>query len=490
VPDRPNILLITTDQERWDVSNDDNLPVSTPNTERLQDRGMTFERAYTPSAICSPARASLLTGLYPHNHGILSNPTRPGSVQVDLREELPTFSERLAADGYRNSYIGNWHIGEDQTPADFGFEPIIGRWHENRLVDREAFKHHQQEHLGLSKAELPASPTERNRTLEELEDPVTNNTNDIIIAGKTPLPKEATETHFVAEQTIEQLEQHADSGDPFFHRTDIVGPHAPYIVPEPYASMYDPEDIDPWPSFAETFDGKPRIHEIHPSYYDMEDSGWETWRRAVAKYFGYVSFIDEQVGRILDAVDSLGLAEDTVVVRTADHGDFTGGHRQFDKGPMMYEDIYHIPLVVRWPGTVAPGSRCTEFVSLLDLMPTFLEIAGIDPPGGIDGRSLRPLLGGNQPDDWRDAIFAEYHGEPETLYTQRMIRTERYKYVFNGPDRNELYDFANDPHELNNLVDNPEYAAVKSELEERLGAWMEKTGDHLSIDRYRRRTSD
>ncbi|MFW5977655.1 MAG: sulfatase/phosphatase domain-containing protein, partial [Halohasta sp.] len=154
-------------------------------------------------------------------------------------------------------------------------------------------------------------------------------------------------------------------------------------------------------------------------------------------------------------------------------------HRLFNKGPMMYEETYRIPLVVRWPGVVAPGSRSDEFVRLQDLMPTFLEWADADAPEGRHARSIQPLLRDETPTDWPDSVFAQYHGDEFGLYSQRLVRTDRYKFVYNGPDRNELYDLATDPHELQNLVDHPEYADVRAEMARRLTEWMDRVDDSL-----------
>lgn len=186
------------------------------------------------------------------------------------------------------------------------------------------------------------------------------------------------------------------------------------------------------------------------------------------------------MGRILDALDEQGLAASTVVVHTADHGDFTGSHRQFNKGPLMYEETYHVPPMVRWPRVVEPGTTCDAFVRLHDLMPTCLELGGVEPPDGLHARSLRPLFEGSIPADWPDSMFAEYHGDEFGFDSQRMVRTDEYKYVFNSPDENELYDLSRDPDELRNLREHPEYQSVRADLEARLARWMRRTDDTLS----------
>lgn len=462
---QPNILFICTDQERYDLSSPGGPDIRTPASDRLAVEGIRCERTYTPTAICSPARASILTGLYPHSHGLLSNPTRR-HIPTGLPDGVPTFGTKLSAAGYTCSHAGKWHI-EGTTPAECGFESLTGWDHsEDQMLDTDDYRAFLSE-KGVEPGDV---------TFEADDAPG--------VSGVTDLSADTTQTAYLVERTIERLERYAGSEERFCHRLDFPGPHSPYVVSAAYADRYDPADVDPWPSFAETFDGKPGVHEYHPEYYGVEDATWDDWATTVARYFAFETLIEDQLDRLLDALDDLGLAENTIVIRTADHGDFTGGHRQWDKGPMMYEDIYHIPFIVRWPGVIEPGQVCESFVELQDVMPTLCDVAGVDVPE-TDGKSLVPLFRGGE--HHREAAFAEYHGEPETLYTQRMVRTDRYKFVYNGPDRNELYDLWADPHELRNLVEHPEYEDVRLRLARRLDDWMEETNDDVHTERYRRR---
>ena len=468
MPSRPNILLLFTDQERADLIAPEGLPVETPNIDRLREEGMWFDSAYTPASICTSARASLLTGLYPHAHGLLNNSHEADAIRTEFPERLATFGELLDGSGYDNTYIGKWHVSHERGPGDFGFRYFGGSdvHHDNFDV---AFEYYR-EVRGISVEE------------SAVEDRIYAGSGDTktLIAGTDPVDVEASRPYFLAEVTINALERWADGEGPFFHRTDFLGPHHPYIVPEPYASMYEPDEIEPWGNYAETFDGKPRVHEQYLNYRGVESFDWETWSRVVANYYGFMTLIDDQIGRILDALEELGLADETAVVHTSDHGDFVGSHRQFNKGPLMYDETYRIPLVVRWPGVVEPGTRSEAFVRLQDLMPTFLEWAQIEPPAGLHARSILPLLTDQTPDDWPESVYAQYHGDEFGLYSQRMVRTDRYKFVYNGPDRNELYDLEADPHELQNLIEHPAYVENRSEMADRLTAWMEQVDDSLA----------
>ncbi|MBM4050682.1 MAG: DUF4976 domain-containing protein, partial [Planctomycetes bacterium] len=217
-------------------------------------------------------------------------------------------------------------------------------------------------------------------------------------------------------------------------------------------------------------------------YWGTENTDWDFWRPIVAKYWGFVTLLDALIGRVMDHLHGLGLERDTAVFYTTDHGDTCGSRRMFDKGYCMYEELYHIPLIASWPGVWRGGRRCDAFVNHIDLMPTFLEIAGLKPPQGIDARSLMPLLQGQPPADWPTDAYAEFHGMQWGLYSQRMLVTERHKLVFNAADTDELYDLQEDPAELNNLIDDLRYAPVQRELYLRMFNRMKQTGDPFYRD--------
>ena len=466
---RPNVLLLLTDQERHDLIDPEGLPVETAAIDGLAADGVRFSHAFTPISICSSARASLLSGLYPHAHGVLNNVHEPDAMATDLAEETPTFGTAVRDAGYATGYVGKWHVGRTKTPADFGFDYVGGSddHHDAHLAGGLAAFQREQ---GVDPdAAEPADPV-------YAEFPGSRE----VLGGSLPIPPEATRTAYNAELTIQRIADLADADSPFFHRVDFQGPHHPYLVPEPYASLYDPAELDPWPADAETFDGKPRVQRNYRRYRGVENLDADDWARLRSLYMGFMEHIDDQIGRILAALDELGVADETVVVHASDHGDFTGAHRQWNKGPFMYDDTYRIPLVARGPGVAGSGRVCDGLVSLVDLMPTFLELADAPVPEAIHGRSLWPLLRDDDGASGRDAVFGEYHGDELGLYSQRMVRTKRYKYVFNAPDTDELYDLDADPGELQNLVDHPEYADVRRRLRRRLAEWMRETDDPIA----------
>ncbi len=470
---RPNVLLAITDQERYDYTRPDGPPVETDAMDRLSSEGMQFTQAFTPISICSAARASLLTGQFPHGHGMLNNCHEADAIQANLPSGIPTFSDVLDANGYTCTYTGKWHVGRDQTPEDFGFAYLGGSDRHHDDID-EAFREYRRNRG------VPVGEVDLEDELYTGADPRDGN-QGTFVAATTPVDVEETRAAFLADRTIEALEAHVHGNSsetgPFFHRADFYGPHHPYVVPEPYASMYDPANIDLPASYAETYDGKPRVQENYLAYRGVTDFDWELWAEAIAKYRGFISLIDDQLERVLEALEAFGIDEETVVVHTSDHGDFVGSHRQFNKGPLMYDDTYRIPLQVRWPGVTEPGTTCERPVHLHDLAPTVLEIADLEVPDTFDARSLLSLLEGTDVDGWPDSVFAQYHGDEFGLYSQRMVRTRQHKYVYNGPDIDELYDLEADPAELQNLIDHPDYADVRREMRKRLTAWMDETDD-------------
>ncbi|SDR39101.1 sulfatase-like hydrolase/transferase [Natronobacterium texcoconense] len=471
---RPNVLLVLTDQERYDCTAPDGPPVETPTMDRLSSEGLRFSRAFTPISICSSARASLLTGQFPHGHGMLNNCHEDDAIQPNLPTGIPTFSEILDANGYDCTYTGKWHVGRDQTPETFGFAYLGGSDKHHDDID-DAFREYREERG------VPLGEVDLEEELYTGDDP-RDSSEGTFVSATTSIDVEETRAWFLAERTIEAIDRHADGdGSPFFHRADFYGPHHPYVVPEPYASMYDPDEIEPPDSYAETYDGKPQVHENYLHYRGVDGFDWDLWAEAIAKYWGFVTLIDDQFERVLEALEEHGFDDETAVVHASDHGDFVGAHRQFNKGPLAYDDTYHIPMQVRWPGVTEPGSVCEQPVHLHDLAPTFLEMADAEIPETFDARSLVPVIenGGDVPDglEWPDSIFAQYHGDEFGLYSQRMVRTDRYKYVYNSPGIDELYDLAADPAELQNLIDHPDYAGVRREMRERLVDWMDRTDD-------------
>ncbi|GAA4872763.1 sulfatase-like hydrolase/transferase [Saccharopolyspora cebuensis] len=468
---QPNILFLMTDQHRADTLGAyGNTRGVTPHLDELARTGTRFDRWYTPTAICTPARASLLTGKAPFRHKLLANYERNVGYIEDLPAGEFTFSEALRDNGYNCGLIGKWHVGTAKTAGDFGFDgPDLPGWH--NPVDHPDYLAY------LADNELP--PYEIS---DRIRGTLPNGGPGNLLAARLHQPVEATFEHYLASRAIETMERYAadarERDTPFFLALHFFGPHLPYILPDEYFDLFDPADVPLPPSVAETFHGKPPVQRNYSAHWTFDTMPIETTRKLIAVYWGYVALIDHEIGRVLAAMRRLGLADETAVMFTCDHGEFTGAHRLHDKGPAMYEDIYRTPGIVRVPGG-PEGAVRSEFVSLLDCTATILELAGVDPGPAVDSRSLLPLVtGADEAADWDDDIVCEFHGH-HFPYPQRMLRTDRYKLVVNPDSVNELYDLEADPDELINRYCHPELAPVRTRLLRRLYEVLRRRGDNF-----------
>ncbi|HEU0206484.1 MAG TPA: sulfatase-like hydrolase/transferase [Pseudolysinimonas sp.] len=466
---RTNILFLMTDQHRVDTLGVyGNTSANTPVLDELARTGTRFDRWYTPTAICTPARASLLTGQAPFRHKLLANHERNVGYIEDLPEGQFVFSEALRENGYNTGLIGKWHIGYHRRAADFGFDgPDFPGWH--NPVD------HQEYLQYLSDNKLP--PYEIH---DQIRGVLPNGGPGNLLAARLKQPVEATFEHFLATRAIQLLETYAtdrhSDGTPFFLELSFFGPHLPYVVPDEYFDLIDPDLVELPRSIAETFAGKPPVQSNYSAHWTFDTLPIEVSRKLIAVYWGYVAMIDREIGRVMEAMERLGLTDSTAVFFTCDHGEFTGSHRLHDKGPAMYEDIYRTPGILRIPGQ-QPGIVRNEFVSLLDCTATILDLAGIDPELAIDSRSLLPLTS-DDPVDWQDDIVCEFHGH-HFPYPQRMLRNDRYKLVVNPDSVNELYDLECDPDELVNQYAHPELLGVRTSMMHRLYQVLRDRGDNF-----------
>jgi arylsulfatase A-like enzyme len=460
---QPNILIIMTDQQRADTIGSYGADICrTPAIDKLAASGTRFDNAYTVCALCSPARASVYTGLYPRNHGLLAN-------EYEFHDNARLISQDFAEAGYRCGLVGKWHCGEEKLPGDFGFEGMNVPGYGNATATVE-----YQDYLSRNDLEQG-----------EIIPLGTGWSTNLLLRGKITGPVEASAPYFLAEQTIDMLKDYREGDMPFLHFCNFWGPHAPYLPTEPYASMYDAAQIPPWPNFYDDLNNKPNAHRRYRDAFVGEDNelrDWDEWSKWAASYFGFATMIDAQIGRILDALEELDMAENTVVLFTADHGEHCGAHGGIhDKFSMMYQEMVHIPFILRMPET-AGGQVIRNPINNIDILPTLLELAGIEPERELDGRSLVPLLQQNdEAAEWEEDVFTVFYGHHNVTYQARMINDGRYKYVFNAPEIDELYDLVRDPWEMHNLIDDPDYEAIKKHKRDRLIHWTEKTDDELAL---------
>jgi arylsulfatase A-like enzyme len=333
-----------------------------------------------------------------------------------------------------------------------------------------------------------------------------------------PVPLEDAHTHWLAGRACRRLEELAGvnaanqgayvsaarratdacavTNGPWHLRVDFTEPHPPYRPCAEFADIYDPAAIPAWDSFYEDFKDKPYIQKQMLYTWGLQDYDWARWAPIAARYYAYVSQLDDAVGKILDALERSGCADNTLVVLTADHGDMCGAHRMIDKHNVMYDDIVRVPLLIKWPGAIpadtaagaaadtaagaTAGTEINAFVqNTLDIGPTFLEAAGLPASDNADGRSLFPLFGGDTPAGWRDCAVSSYNGQQFGLYTQRMLRDNDWKYVWNTSDVDELYDLHADPAELVNRAHDPACGGVLRSMRKRLHDVLLAEGDGL-----------
>lgn len=442
----PNLLFLMTDQQRAETIRPDS-PCLTPHLEALAGQGVTFQRCYAPNPICSPTRASIFTGLLPHSHGVTDVVHAVEPPAAELRDGLPFWTRTLAEAGYRSGYFGKWHVERSDRLERFGFDEYEV---DLRLV-------------GLTEHDAPLE----GRIVARHE-----GYRDLLLAGVSSEPADGLREKHLFDRGIEFIERAAqEPGKPWAAVISTEAPHDPYLAPQEYYSRYDPAALEPPASFDDQMNDKPNVYRrIRESWRQLE---WSDYAHATACYYALCSFIDDQVGRILEVLRETGQEEDTVVVFTSDHGDYLGSHGLMLKGVPAFEEAYKVPLVIKGPGVPA-GVVVDEPVSLLDLAPTLVRL--------LTGKGFechgRDLAGYWRDDTARPAptAFAEFHGQ-RLGYTQRVLWLGRHKYVFNGFDFDELYDLEADPFELENLAAEPAYAQTLRDMAARMWGIVRNTGD-------------
>ncbi len=448
---KPNVLVFFCDQLRPDLLGCyGGQMVRTPNMDALAADGTLFENGFTPTAICSPARASLMTGLYAHKHHMFNNSTPRYSYCQHLRPDM-RMAQDWAADetDYETAYYGKWHIG---PPSD---------------LFASRFEHtHRPPYTGR----VPLFATGHghpNTTLGPLVKSIANGTS-----GTLDAPMDEFPDVMVARYSTDFLRSRAGER-PFALYCSLPGPHGPWMVPEEWGIRYDHNAIPDWPNRYDDFDGKPinqkKLRVIQDAR-QPEGKG-SALKESLAVGFSYLELVDAQVGEVVRTLKELGLYDDTAIILTADHGDMAGSHGFLSKGAYMYDEIYRVPMLFKPPGGSAV-KRVSQPVNLMDATATVLHLmAGEEArdmgSGELDGRSMVGLAQGET--EWyKDVNYSEYHGDWYGHYSQRMVTDGRWKLVWNLTDLCELYDLQEDPHELTNLFYNPAHKATRDRYFEML----------------------
>jgi arylsulfatase A-like enzyme len=460
-PRGPNILHIMVDQMQAAAIAGRSV-CRTPNVNRLAESGILFDRSYTPSAVCCPARAMLISGAYHWHNGVYNQVHSSPSVSRSMFRDVVTYSARLRDAGYRQGWVGKWHADYTRTPLDFGFDEIAAPDSYNpRLL------------AGLNtnpdsvkRASAPQKVVSRSMRWPGSE--------EFAMWGHQVGSEEQTDAYYLAECGVRMMRRFAAGDRPWHLEVHFPEPHDPFMPLKQYLDRYKAGEIPVPESFKDTLAGKPGMHR-------REAESWTAMteadvRQGRAHYYAYCEQVDAQVGRLLDALQQTGQAGNTMVVFTGDHGEMAGAHRMWLKGWAPYEEAYRIPLVVSWPGHFAAGRRTDRLVSSHDLAHTYVNAAGAQPLPFADGISLLPLCENPDLRDWRDQLLCAYYGG-EFLYTQRIGITQRFKYVFNGFDFDEFYDLQKDPNELHNRVDDAAHRADVDDMRARMYEMMTRFGD-------------
>lgn len=496
-----NVLWIMCDQLRWDyLSCSGHKTLHTPNIDALAAKGVLFNRAYVQSPFCGPSRMSSYTGRYCRSHGSTWN-------GFPLRVGEPTLGDHLRRIGVRAAIVGKTHMVPDRagmewlgidpgghigvTIAECGFEPYerddglhpYGPYSPNSRYDDYLRSH------GFS------GPNPWEDWANSGEDDAGCLLNGWLLKNSDKaarIPEEHSETPYMTSRAMDFMAEAGD--DPWLCHLSFIKPHWPYIVPEPYASMYGPEDV--LPAIRSTAE-RQTDHPVFRAYLDSKIcqtvSRDEVRTAIIPAYMGLIKQIDDQMGRLFAWMEECGLMEKTMIVFTSDHGDYLGDHWMGEKD-LFHDQSVRVPLIVYDPRPEAIATRGTvnhQLVEAIDLAPTFLDIFGGEAlPHILEGRDLTPLLHGRAV-KWRDHAISEYDystrearkimGNAQEDARLVMVCSERWKFVFCEGFRPMLFDLEEDPQELNDLGASPDHAGVRSEMEAALFAWSRRHHTRITM---------
>ena len=476
-----NIAFILLDQVRLDMLGTyGHKVVKTPNMDAIAADGIKFTNAFTPASVCGPARTSLFTGQMPSNHELMRNSEKGG--QGDPKLDNPNIISEMA--DYDNYLIGKWHVGKTVLPRDFGFKghnfdgygyPGSGVYKNMVFAQGPTQEPRYQEWLKEKGYEIPEVTNAyfgENPHLRVQE-----------LCGLLSGTREATLPFFVVDEAKKAILEAKKENKPFFVWMNFWGPHTPCVIPEPYDSMYKPEDVVLDKSFYHPMEGKPLHYKDIAKMWGVWDASEDRWKEIICKFWGYITLIDDAIGEFVKFLKEQGLYESLFLAITADHGDAMGAHKLIEKGEFMFETTYRIPMIIKDPLANRKGVTDDNFVYLHDLTPTCNEVAGKKAPDFFDGESLLSILREGKNNN-RKGILGQLDGH-FVAFEQRMWRRKDYKLVFNATDVGELYDLQNDPEEIHNLFYDDNFIDIKKEMLDELYSEMVKIKDPLANWLYR-----
>ena len=476
-------IWITTDHQLYQPHMDLNPQFRLKNFERLKQQGCYFPKDYCPMPICAPSRSSMITGVYPHKHGIIGNGFgnygETDHCVKELDPNLPFFNKVMKEKGFRTGWFGKWHCGLHTAPQDAGFEGLRQEGFGNIYSCPEYHEYLEKNHLPMPRVKvewsarlLPGVGKEftYGEKTDGLEHPYES-------CGQMLTPKEGHEAYFIVDQACNWIRS-LDKEEPFVVKIEFYGPHHPYDVAEPFYGTIDPDSIVFSPSFQQVLD------ETMPDTYRSSVRRWpflqnntmteKQWRMLMARAYEHSMMVDDAWGRVLDLVEELGIADETAIIMTSDHGDSVGSHSGlFNKDCIMAEETVRVPLVVAGPG-VQPGTVDNRLASGLDIVPTIFEMAGIDAPEEWDGQSLFSK-------EERDCVMVEEYGENRVNQFQRLLVMGDYRYVAHLDEVDEFYDLKKDPYQSYNQLFDLENAEALRRMRQRLLKEMTALKDDSSF---------
>jgi arylsulfatase A-like enzyme len=477
---RPNIILIMADQMRYDCIQAVNPKIKTPNIQRLVDKGILFERTYGPTPVCLPCRSSILTGQFPSTHGATHN-------ECSLPQNYySSIGKTFQREGYYTHFIGKSHISTCHDVASPESPPHVFNYDHFRKWKGPWYGF---EHADISighTTEYHASGMHYGAWLEDAGvdiDKYFGHTK-YIDYGTWDLPEEFHSSKWIADVSVNAIDTSQKEKQPFFLWINFQDPHCPGYLPEPWASMYSPEDM-PHYGFKEgepdNFKDKPAFYQeiidskggyaCKPSDPDLKGPShassmkWskEQFQENAAHYYGMISLMDKYIGVVIDHLESQKLLDNTIIVFTSDHGDYLGDHGMVHKGLVSFEEAMHVPMIISYPNGIPKGHQTKALHSLVDLPPTFLSFIGADIPPQFEGVDQKSV--------WKDPNLKIRHDvvveeRPyNTPFNLRVLINEDYKLAFYANrDYGELYHMKTDPHQITNLWDDPSYSKIKTEM--------------------------
>lgn len=473
---KPNILVIWTDEQRADTMKAyGNHHIHSPNLDKLANQSIVFENAYVSQSVCTPARSTVMTGLWPHQNECLHN-------NIPLESHYPTFPELVNDPEYHTGYFGKWHLG-DEIFVQHGFD----EW---ESIEDMYIKHYS------SNRDRSKRSTYHHWLLEKGYKPDNKNKNIFSRQYCADLPLEHCKPKFLEEKTIDFLRRQKDT--PFMLYVNFLEPHMPFsgplnnehkldevVLPENYNDPFEEDE----PQGEINRRSKRLLEGDYRDGHNLEsDKGW---KRLLANYWGLVTQVDLSVGAIMNELDSLGLAENTIVVYTSDHGDMMGSHKCVEKGT-MYEEAVKVPWLMRIPQFGFKQKKIKNRVSQIDLVPTLGELINKSLPATLPGKSLVPLIKGKTKDsedvfiEWNPAIRHQNLKKSDKDYLQgtwvrTVISKDGWKLCLRDRDKNQLYNLNEDPFEFQNLYYAGDHTEIIADLTDKILSWQDRTDD-LAIE--------